>query len=193
MMSRKLVAYFSASGVTAKVAESLSEAIGADIYAIEPKIPYTKADLNWMNKNSRSSVEMRDPNSRPEIAELRDNMDEYDVIFVGFPIWWYQEIYQHFNVSKTLSTRKGLCFDYANLFVVFCRSQDIPCFVVDGYSRSDSLAKHTWNRVYFSNTWWNADLTNDAINTKNGKTLYGFHPLDNYDSEDEDFVITRIY
>ena len=73
MMSRKLVAYFSASGVTAKVAESLSEAIGADIYAIEPKVPYTKADLNWMNKNSRSSVEMRDPNSRPEIAELRDN------------------------------------------------------------------------------------------------------------------------
>ena len=88
-MSRKLVAYFSASGVTAKVAEALSEAIGADIYAIEPKIPYTKADLNWMNKNSRSSVEMNDPNSRPEIAELRDNMDEYDVIFVGFPIWWY--------------------------------------------------------------------------------------------------------
>ena len=89
MMSRKLVAYFSASGVTAKVAESLSEAIGADIYAIEPKIPYTKADLNWMNKNSRSSVEMKDPNSRPEIAELRDNMEEYDMIFVGFPIWWY--------------------------------------------------------------------------------------------------------
>ena len=88
-MSRKLVAYFSASGVTAKVAEALSEAIGADIYAIEPKIPYTKADLNWVNKNSRSSVEMKDPNSRPEIAERRDNMDEYDVIFVGFPIWWY--------------------------------------------------------------------------------------------------------
>lgn len=88
-MSRKLVAYFSASGVTAKVAEALSEAIGADIFAIDPKIPYTKADLNWMNKNSRSSIEMRDNNSRPEIAELRDNMDEYDVIFVGFPIWWY--------------------------------------------------------------------------------------------------------
>ena len=88
-MSRKLVAYFSASGVTAKVAESLSEAIGADIYAIEPKVPYTKADLDWMNKNSRSSVEMKDPNSRPEIAESRDNMEEYDVIFVGFPIWWY--------------------------------------------------------------------------------------------------------
>ena len=88
-MSRKLVAYFSASGVTAKLAEALSEAIGADLYAIEPEVPYTKADLNWMNKNSRSSVEMKDPASRPAIAGKRDNMDEYDTIFVGFPIWWY--------------------------------------------------------------------------------------------------------
>ena len=88
-MKRKLVAYFSASGVTAKMAQTLSEAIGADLYAIEPEVPYTKADLNWMNKNSRSSVEMNDPASRPEIAGKRDNMDEYDTIFVGFPIWWY--------------------------------------------------------------------------------------------------------
>lgn len=88
-MKRKLVAYFSASGVTAKLAETLSEAIGADLYAIEPEVPYTKADLNWMNKNSRSSVEMKDPASRPAIAGKRDNMDEYDTIFVGFPIWWY--------------------------------------------------------------------------------------------------------
>ena len=88
-MSRKLVAYFSASGVTAKLAETLSEAIGADLYEIEPEIPYTKADLNWMDKKSRSSVEMKDPSSRPAIAGKRDNMDEYDVIFVGFPIWWY--------------------------------------------------------------------------------------------------------
>ena len=88
-MSRKLVAYFSASGVTAKLAETLSEAIGADLYAIEPEVPYTKADLNWMNQNSRSSVEMKDPASRPAIAGKRDNLDEYDTIFVGFPIWWY--------------------------------------------------------------------------------------------------------
>ena len=88
-MSRKLVAYFSASGVTAKLAQTLSEAIGADLYAIEPEVPYTKADLNWMNQNSRSSVEMKDPASRPAIAGKRDNMDEYDTIFVGFPIWWY--------------------------------------------------------------------------------------------------------
>ncbi len=88
-MSKKLVAFFSASGVTAKVAKTLSEAIGADIYEIKPKIPYTKADLNWLNRKSRSSIEMKDPDSRPEIESLCDNMDEYDVIFVGFPIWWY--------------------------------------------------------------------------------------------------------
>lgn len=88
-MSKKLVAYFSASGVTARVAESLSEAIGADLYEIEPKVPYTKADLNWMDKQSRSTVEMNDPTSRPAIAGKRDNMDDYDTIFVGFPIWWY--------------------------------------------------------------------------------------------------------
>ena len=88
-MSNKLVVYFSASGVTAKVAETLAEAIGADIFEIEPKVPYTEADLNWMDKNARSTIEMNDPASRPEIAVKRDNMKDYDTIFVGFPIWWY--------------------------------------------------------------------------------------------------------
>ena len=88
-MSRKLVAYFSASGVTAKVAETLSEAIGADLYEIEPAVPYTKKDLNWMDNKSRSTVEMNDPASRPAIAGMRDNMKDYDTVFVGFPIWWY--------------------------------------------------------------------------------------------------------
>ena len=88
-MSNKLVAYFSASGVTAKVAETLAEAIGADIFEIEPKVPYTEADLNWMDKKARSTIEMNDPASRPEIAIKRDNMKDYDTIFVGFPIWWY--------------------------------------------------------------------------------------------------------
>lgn len=88
-MSRKLVAYFSASGVTAKVAEKLSEAIGADLYAIEPEVPYTKADLEWMDKKSRSTIEMNNPASRPAITGKRDNMNDYDTVFVGFPIWWY--------------------------------------------------------------------------------------------------------
>lgn len=74
-MSRKLVAYFSASGVTAKVAETLAEAIGADIYEIEPEVPYTRADLDWTNKQSRSSIEMNDLSSRPAIAGVRDNRD----------------------------------------------------------------------------------------------------------------------
>lgn len=88
-MSKKLVAYFSASGITAKVAEDLADAIGADIFEIRPEVPYTKADLNWMDKKSRSTIEMSSPDSRPAIAAKRDNIDEYDTIFVGFPIWWY--------------------------------------------------------------------------------------------------------
>ena len=88
-MAKKLVAYFSASGVTAKVADMLADAVGADIHEIRPKIPYTKADLNWMNKQSRSSVEMNNKTIRPEIAESNIQMDDYDVIFLGFPIWWY--------------------------------------------------------------------------------------------------------
>ena len=87
---KTLVAYFSASGITAKVAETLADAINADVHAIIPTVPYTDADLNWRDKNSRSSVEMNDPTSRPAIESLRDNMNEYDTIFLGFPIWWYR-------------------------------------------------------------------------------------------------------
>ena len=88
-MAKKLVAYFSASGVTAKVADMLADAVGADIHEIRPKNPYTKADLNWMNKKSRSSIEMNDKTTRPEIVESNIQIDDYDVIFLGFPIWWY--------------------------------------------------------------------------------------------------------
>ena len=88
-MSRKLVAYFSASGVTAAAAKTLAGAAGADLYEIKPQVPYTNADLNWNNKQSRSSVEMNDPAFRPAIADRDANIADYDVIFVGFPIWWY--------------------------------------------------------------------------------------------------------
>ena len=86
-----LVAYFSASGVTAKVADRLSKATGADLFEIKPAEPYTSADLDWTNKKSRSSVEMADKSSRPAIANKVADMSKYDVIFVGFPIWWYRE------------------------------------------------------------------------------------------------------
>lgn len=89
MNKKILVAYFSASGVTAKAAWKLSEAAGADLYEIKPEVPYTCADLNWTDKKSRSSLEMNDPSSRPAIAEKLPDMGKYDVIFVGFPIWWY--------------------------------------------------------------------------------------------------------
>ena len=88
-MSKKLVAYFSASGATAKVADMLADAVGADIYEIRPEVPYSKADLNWMNKKSRSSVEMNDKSFRPAIADTDAKIDQYDTIFLGFPIWWY--------------------------------------------------------------------------------------------------------
>ena len=89
VMSKKLVAYFSASGVTASLARNLASAIGADLFEIKPDVPYTKADLDWTNKNSRSSVEMSDPSSRPAIAAMPEDIDGYDTVFVGFPIWWY--------------------------------------------------------------------------------------------------------
>lgn len=88
-MSKKLVAYFSASGVTASLAKNLAAAIGADLFEIEPVIRYAKADLDWTNKKSRSSVEMNDKSSRPAVAKKLGNMSEYDEVFVGFPIWWY--------------------------------------------------------------------------------------------------------
>ena len=88
-MSKRLVVYFSCTGTTAKVAETLAESIGADIFEIEPAIPYTAADLDWRDNTSRSSVEMNDPHSRPAVASKRDNMADYDTVLVGFPIWWY--------------------------------------------------------------------------------------------------------
>ncbi len=88
-MSRVLVAYFSASGVTGAVAKKLAEASGADLYEIRPAVKYTSADLNWQDSNSRSSIEMRDKTSRPELADRDAKISGHDVIFLGFPIWWY--------------------------------------------------------------------------------------------------------
>jgi flavodoxin len=88
-MSKKLVAYFSASGITAELAKTLAGAADADLYEIKAEVPYTDADLDWQNKQSRSSIEMSDPASRPAIADKNADISAYDVVFVGFPIWWY--------------------------------------------------------------------------------------------------------
>lgn len=88
-MSKKLVAYFSASGVTKAAAERLAKAIGADLFEIKPKTPYTRADLDWTDKKSRSSIETYNPDCRPEIADTLANMGDYSTVILGFPIWWY--------------------------------------------------------------------------------------------------------
>ena len=88
-MSKALVAYFSASGATRTLAKELAKAANADLFEIEPEQPYTAADLDWTNKNSRSTLEMNDPNSRPAIAHACPDLAAYDTVYVGFPIWWY--------------------------------------------------------------------------------------------------------
>lgn len=108
----KLVAYFSASGVTAKAASKLASAADADLYEIKPEVPYTKADLNWMNKKSRSSIEMSDKSSRPAIIKGDLNLTSYDTIYLGFPIWWYvaPTIINTFLESYDFSGKKIIVF-----------------------------------------------------------------------------------
>ena len=112
MSNKILVAYFSASGTTKKVANNLANAIGANLFEIEPVQKYTSADLNWMDKNSRSTLEMNDPASRPEIKEKVQNFADFDVIFVGFPIWWYKAptIINTFFESYDFSNKKVVLF-----------------------------------------------------------------------------------
>ena len=88
-MSKKLVAYFSASGTTRAVAQTLAETADADLYEIKPQVPYTSADLDWTNTKSRSSIEMNDSSFRPPIEQNAIDMPQYDTIFIGFPVWWY--------------------------------------------------------------------------------------------------------
>ncbi|MCL1913940.1 MAG: flavodoxin [Eubacteriaceae bacterium] len=112
---KKLVAFFSASGVTKKVAEDLALAAGADIFEIEPEIPYTTEDLDWRNKSSRSSVEMNDQASRPAIHKTLENMDEYGVVFIGFPVWWY--------IAPTIINTFLESYDFSlKTIILFCTS-----------------------------------------------------------------------
>lgn len=109
-MEKKLVAYFSASGVTRNVAKSLAQAADADLYEIKPETPYTNADLNWMDRQSRSSKEMRNKKSRPEIIKGDFSPDEYDTIFLGFPIWWY--------IAPTIINSFLEAYDFSNKRII---------------------------------------------------------------------------
>ncbi|MDE7093614.1 MAG: NAD(P)H-dependent oxidoreductase [Oscillospiraceae bacterium] len=111
-MSKKLVAYFSASGVTAKVAKELAQVADANLYEIKPEVKYTNADLDWQNPNSRSSVEMKNKSSRPALADKNADISAYDVIYLGFPIWWYvaPTIINTFLESYDFSGKKIILF-----------------------------------------------------------------------------------
>lgn len=111
-MEKMLICYFSASGVTKKVAEKLSEITGSNLFEIKPSQEYTEQDLNWNDRNSRSSKETRNVTSRPEIKETIDNIDEYTTIFLGYPIWWdlAPRIINTFIESVDLSNKKVYVF-----------------------------------------------------------------------------------
>ena len=111
-MGKKLVAYFSATGTTANAAKALANVAGADIYEIKPKVPYTRDDLNWRNLKSRSSLEMKDKSSRPELSDTNADISGYDTIFVGFPVWWYiaPTIINTFLESYDFSGKKIVLF-----------------------------------------------------------------------------------
>lgn len=104
-----------------------------------------------------------------------------------------EPIVQYFNVRKTLSARKGICYDFSHLFAALCRSQNIPCYVVDGDKRENVQYHHTWNRVYFNGSWWNVDITFDTIQIQNKDELYGFQEIENAYLLDKEYYITRIY
>lgn len=145
-MSKVLVTYFSASGVTAKTANKLAKEVDGDLFEIEPKEKYTSADLNWMDKKSRSSVEMNDPASRPEIAKQVENMDMYDTVLVGFPIWWYVE-------PKIIDTFLD-SYDFAGKTV-------IP-FAISGGSGIENVEKNL-QKEYPNINWGKGKLLNGSV------------------------------
>lgn len=101
----------------------------------------------------------------------------------------YDYLYQYSDTGKTLRTQTEVCYDISCLFAAICRSQGIPCYVVDGYARTNRRIQHTWNRVCINGMWYNVDVTSD----RSAEVPYGFHPITDYDSADQNFVIVRIY
>ena len=146
-MSKKLVAFFSASGKTSSLAEKLAKESGADVFEIRPEIPYTKSDLNWMNKNSRSSLEMKDHSSRPAIVDTNINILEYDTIYLGFPIWWY--------IAPTIINTFLESADFSGKKIILFATSGISGFgnTVDNLQPSAPNAKFIEGKVNPSKKW----------------------------------------
>ena len=153
-MSKKLVAYFSASGTTAKLAKDLAGAVDADLYEIKPAVPYTKADLNWMDSKARSTVEMKDKSSRPAIADRDAHAEDYDVIFVGFPIWWYvaPTIINTFLESYDFSGKKVVLFatsgssGFGQTVQGLTGSVDASCQIIEGKVNASAAELASWSQ-----------------------------------------------
>ncbi len=150
-MSKKLVAYFSASGVTARLAKSLAEAAGADLYVIKPEVPYTRDDLNWHNEQARSTVEMKDPAFRPPTADSSADIASYDVIFLGFPIWWY--------VAPTLINTFLESYDFSGKIIVpFATSGSSGMGETVEKLRPSVSGTAVWKEGKVLNGWLSKDL-----------------------------------
>lgn len=160
---------------------------------------YKQEDVSLINGHATlwdtQTVELAD-----EICIGCDNDVEkvktiYDWVIHKFEYdYEYDPAIQYFNVRKTLSTRKGICYDFAHLFAALCRSQNIPCYAVDGHKLDNHQYNHTWKRVYFNGSWWNSDVTFDTVQTKKKGQLYGFHNIgENAYSPDNKYIIEKIY
>lgn len=145
MAKKILVAYFSASGVTARAAEDIAAAIDADLYEIRPAQPYTSADLDWMNRRSRSSVEMNDPDCRPALAAPVEDMAQYDTVLVGFPIWWYVEprIVDTFLERYDFSGKTMIPFATSGSSGMERAAQSLKAHCPDGVWKTGKLLNHT--------------------------------------------------
>lgn len=137
MKKKTLVAYFSCTGNTRQLAKTLAEVTGGDLYEITPEKPYTSADLDWNNDHSRSSVEMRDKSSRPAISGKVENFNDYDVVFVGFPIWWY--------VAPTIINTFLESYDFSGKIVIpFCTSGSSGVGQTDKYLHPSCSKETDW-------------------------------------------------
>ena len=161
-------------------------------FVYKPEAPYLSngRDTLWDTQTEELADEICagcETDQEKVLAFYNWIIDNFEYDYDSYPV------FQYFDVRKTLQTKQGICFDFAHLFAAFCRSQNIPCYAVDGVSYKDSTARHTWNRVYYDGAWWNVDITTDNSRTANGKELYGFHKLEGAYVPDEDFFITKIY
>lgn len=159
---------------------------------------YKQEDLSLINGQATlwdtATVELAD-----EVCADCDTDEEkvkaiYNWIIHNFEYDYESEpLIQYFDVRKTLETRKGICYDFSHLFAALCRSQNIPCYVVDGDKRENVQYHHTWNRVYFNGSWWQVDTTFDSIRVKKQGQLCGFREIESYGAPDDEYSITRIY